>query len=300
MLDDYKETQVNVYNIMVNELKNNNISHAYLVDENFNSEAFNIVLAFVKSILCKEKYTSYGKCNNCNLCEKIDNNNYPELNIIEPDGNIIKKQQILDLQKNFSRSAIEGKKRIYIIKDADRMKAETANSMLKFLEEPDNSIVAILMTNNYNNVLPTIVSRCQVIKLNAGNSRIDNEEYETIALKFIESIENNWINALIDVKMLWFDKIPSKNRDAMLMVFDIMIDYYYDILKIKIGNNDIKYSNYYDSLKKISEMNKEKSILNKIKYLLEAKDSIKFNVNSNILVDSLIVNVGGKYESSWD
>ena len=99
------------------------------------------------------------------LCRKIDDDNYPEIKIVTPDGLLIKKQQILDLQLDFSRRAIEGSKRIYIIRDADKMRSETANSMLKFLEEPDNDVVAILMTNNFNNLLTTIISRCQVIRL---------------------------------------------------------------------------------------------------------------------------------------
>ena len=46
------------------------------------------------------------------------------------------------------------------------MRLEASNSMLKFLEEPEDGIIAILMTNNINNVLSTIISRCKVIKLN--------------------------------------------------------------------------------------------------------------------------------------
>ena len=108
----------------------------------------------------------------------------------------IKKQQIVDLQQEFSRSAVEGKKRIYIIKDCEKMRPEAANSMLKFLEEPEDNIVAILMTNNINNVLSTIISRCKVFKLsNVFNDVISvDEELENLAIDFVYSIENKWID----------------------------------------------------------------------------------------------------------
>ena len=51
MLNDYMEKQAIAYDIMINEIKNNRVSHAYLIDENDSSEAFNIVMAFVKELL---------------------------------------------------------------------------------------------------------------------------------------------------------------------------------------------------------------------------------------------------------
>ena len=92
----------NVYNLIVNEIKSGHISHAYLIDENGNVDAFNMVLSFIKEILCLNLCDSDKK----NICRRIDDNNYPELKIIEPDGMLIKKQQILDLQKEFSTKAL--------------------------------------------------------------------------------------------------------------------------------------------------------------------------------------------------
>lgn len=299
MLDDYRDKQSVAYNIFVNEIKNQTISHAYLIDENGYSESFDMVISFVKAILCDYRYTDNEKCGNCSLCKRIDDGNYPEIKIIEPDGMYIKKQQILDLQQEFSRSAIEGKKRIYIIKDADRMRAETANSMLKFLEEPDNNIVAILMTNNYNNILSTIISRCQVIKFNAVSLNNQNDQYVELAVNFIYNVESIGLKTIMDTKELWFNNIGAKDRDLMVRVFDIMIDLYYDILKLKNEINNIRYVDYSDKLKEIANYNSQNNILKKIEYLILCKDSIKLNVNSNLLIDSLVVNIGGSYEGSW-
>ena len=295
MLDDYKDKQSVAYNIMMNEINNNHISHAYLIDENNNNESFNIVKAFIKEILCSKLDDNDKKV----LCKRIDDGNYPEIKIIEPDGMLIKKKQILDLQQEFSRSAFEGSKRIYIIRDADKMRSETANSMLKFLEEPDNDIIAILMTNNYNNLLSTIISRCQVIRLNNDNVDVNDSELDLLVINFIKSFETIGIKAIMKEQELLFNTVPMKDRDKLVNFFDKMIDMYYDIMKINTGSKFIKFNNYLDKLTDIASKNTSDEILNKINYLVDAKDSVRNNVNVNLLVDSLIINLGGKHEGSW-
>ena len=290
MLNDYKDKQSLAYNLFVNDIDNNCVTHAYLIDENNYSDAYGMVLSFVKAILCDN-----NNCSDCTLCKRIDDGNYPELKIIEPDGMYIKKHQIIDLQQVFSRSSVEGSKRIYIIKDCEKMRPEAANSMLKFLEEPEEGIIAILMTNNINNVLSTIISRCKVVKLNnlldvADNS---NEELDDLAIKFVSNLEERGIDLIIDVKELWFSVIGAKDRDKMVLVFDKMIDIYYDMMKVKNGNNNIKCIKWIDEIKDMSVKNSLDDILNKINILVEYKDSIKFNVNSNLLMDSLIISIGG-------
>ena len=296
MLNDYKDKQSLAYNLFVNDINNNCVTHAYLIDENNYLDAYNMVLSFVKAILCDNKYLDNNNCLDFTLCKRIDDCNYPELKIIEPDGMYIKKQQIIDLQQVFSRSSVEGSKRIYIIKDCEKMRPEAANSMLKFLEEPESGIIAILMTNNINNVLSTIISRCKVVKLNNISDSVDdnsNEELDNLAIKFVSNLENRGIDLIIDVKDIWFSVIGAKDRDKMVLVFDKMIDIYYDMMKIKNGNNNIKCIKWIDEIKNISSMNSLEDILNKINILVEYKDSIKFNVNSNLLMDSLIISIGG-------
>ena len=263
MLIDYEE-QKNVYNIMFNEINNGHISHAYLIDENNNLQSFDIVLSFVKEILCLNLCDEERE----NICKRIDDGNYPEIKIIEPDGMLIKKQQILDLQLEFSRSAVEGSKKIYIIRNCEKMRPETANSMLKFLEEPEGDIVAFLMTNNINNILSTIVSRCQIIRL--GNNVVKNEatEFDEIVLNFIKKIETSGKRCIMETNDLIFNKISAKNREQLVNFFDKLIDMYYDIMKIIISggrNNSIL---YYDVLVEYANNNDEKKILSKIDCLV--------------------------------
>jgi len=300
MLNEYKDKQLLAYNLFIKDIENNCVTHAYLIDENNYSESFQMVLSFVKAILCDNKNFSDSKCNECSLCKRIDDGNYPELKIISADGMYIKKHQITELQQEFSRSAVEGKKRIYIIRDCEKMRPEAANSMLKFLEEPEDGIIAILMTNNINNVLSTIISRCKVVKFNRLKEDFvdNNEELENLAISFVSNLENKGINMIIDVKDMWFSVIGTKERDKMIMVFDIIIDIYYDIMKKISGSMNIKYAKWEDKINEIVDKNKIDSVLKKINLLLDYKDSIKFNVNSSLLIDSVIISIGGITDGS--
>ena len=130
----------------------------------------------------------------------------------------------MDLQSEFSKKSIEGSKKVYIIKSADKMNIQTANSILKFLEEPIDEIIAILVVDNINLMLPTIISRCQVIKLNKKPLSLDSidnfslhiffnlnmlyllklkkKELMESAVNFIHHIENNGIDTLIYTKKI--------------------------------------------------------------------------------------------------
>ena len=295
MLSDYKNEQELAYNLLVRDIENNCVTHAYLIDENNYVDSYKMVLSFVKAVLCENRYIDNSKCLDCLLCKRIDEGNYPELKIIEPDGMYIKKQQIIDLQQEFSRSCVEGKKRIYIIRECEKMRTEAANSMLKFLEEPDSDIVAILMTNNINNVLPTIISRCKIIKFNNISKSTDNvdNELDELAINFVYNLETRGIDTIIDLKDIWFSVVGAKDRDKMIVVFDRMIDIYYDVMKILIGNKDIKCGMWEDKIYQFANNNNIDGIIKKINILMEAKDSIKFNVNSNLLMDSVVINIGG-------
>ena len=297
MLSDFKDKQLLAYNLFEKDILNNCVTHAYLIDENNYSDSFDMILSFVKAILCENKYFENSKCNNCSLCKRIDDGNYSELKIITADGMYIKKQQITDYS---ILSKLLLKKRIYIIRDCEKMRPEAANSMLKFLEEPEDDIIAILMTNNINNVLSTIISRCKVIKLNNVSSQVvsKDEILENLAIDFISKLETKGIDTIINVKEFWFSIVGPKDRDKMIEVFDIMIDVYYDMMKMLNGNKNIKYSKFIDKISELVRLNNLNGILEKINILLEAKDSVKFNVNSNLLIDSIIISIGGMTDGS--
>ena len=165
MLDDFKLEQQIVYKTLINSVINNKTSHAYLIETNGYPKSLDLALAFSKYLLCPNSYSNNTNCKNCNQCLNIDKNEFIELKIIEPEGQWIKKSQLEELQEMFSKKSIIGNKKVYIINKADKLNVSSSNSLLKFLEEPEEGIIAILLAENISQLLPTIVSRCQILSL---------------------------------------------------------------------------------------------------------------------------------------
>ena len=316
MLDDFKDSQFIAYSLLSNAIRNNKLSHAYLIDANHYEEAFDFVLSFVKSIICGDNHND----SECILCQRIQNNNYPELKIIESDSSVIKKEQLLELQSDFSRSSIEGNYRIYIIKDCDKMNKQAANCLLKFLEEPVPGIIAILLTNNFNKILSTIISRCQIIRLNnivslKSNSTLENfalvccdnkndfllflndkskVELINFVISFLDYFEENGLDTLLYMKNLWYNKISTREDASLAML--LIIYFYYDLLKYKLNNNKYFFCDKIEFIDKCANMNSIDSILYKIGVINYGYEMINYNLNMNLLLDDIVIRLGDIHE----
>lgn len=106
-------------------------------------------------------------CDRCNSCHKIDEGIHPDVRVIAPDGQFIKIDQIRALQKDAGYKPFEGRKKVYILDQAEAMRTESANSLLKTLEEPTTDCILILITANAYALLPTVTSRCQLVRFAA-------------------------------------------------------------------------------------------------------------------------------------
>lgn len=316
MLEDYKDTQPIAYKILKNTIKKDEFSHAYLFETNSNINSTNLIKAFIKSILCPNHYTNMDKCSNCTQCDVIDSGNYPEIEIINPDGMWIKKQQLQNLQKNFNETSLIGNKRIYIINEAEKLGLSSANSILKFLEEPVDGVIAILIVKNMYNILETIRSRCQIIRIK--NMHNNNEKEETLdklkkiifynieisdevvnneieekinkSINFVNYYEKNHKTTLLYINKLLTDFI--KTKEEYINAFNIMILYYKDIINLKLNQKSSIFIKTED-INNIIENNTTRQLCKKINILLKAKENIKYNANINLLIDKLIIDLEG-------
>ncbi|MCU9534345.1 DNA polymerase III subunit delta' [Streptococcus sp. CSL10205-OR2] len=141
-------------------LKEQRLSHAYLFSGEFAS--FEMAIYVAKSLFCTNLSKDNQPCLICRSCQLIDEREFLDLKIIEPTGNTIKTETVRDFIHDFSFSGIEGKRQVFIIKEAEKMHLNAANSLLKFIENPQKDVYIILITSDANKILPTIRSRCQV------------------------------------------------------------------------------------------------------------------------------------------
>ena len=142
-------------------LKSDRMNHAYLFSGDFAS--FDFALYLAKSRFC-ENLQDGLPCGKCRECQLIAENEFSDVKIVKPSGQVIKTDTIRELMRDFSRSGFEGKSQVFIIQDCEKMHVNAANSLLKFIEEPQSSSYMILLTSDENKVLPTIKSRTQIFR----------------------------------------------------------------------------------------------------------------------------------------
>ena len=166
-----KNYQPVIYQTFLNSLQKDQLSHAYLISGNNGAPLLDVATFFAKSILCDDP--SPLACNSCITCLRIDDGNYPDFFVFDGSKATIKKEAITTIESAFEKKAFENKGiRVYILHLIENMTIEAINSILKFLEEPGQKVYAFLTTNNENTILPTIISRCQVLRLKLIDKQI--------------------------------------------------------------------------------------------------------------------------------
>jgi DNA polymerase III subunit delta' len=104
-------------------------------------------------------------CDGCAACHKIDSGHHPDLIWLAPDGQFIKIEQIRSLQGRLRFRPFEGKNRVIVIQDAQQLREEAGNALLKILEEPPRNNIILLLALEPQMLLPTLVSRCCQVRL---------------------------------------------------------------------------------------------------------------------------------------
>lgn len=270
---------------------------AYLLVSDDENELSLQSILFAKVLACPKTFCF--NCKKCNICSRIDTNSYSELEIIEPTNGIIKKESIIKLREKFQTSPIEGKKQVYIIKNVELLNQAAANSLLKFLEEPDSDVVAIFTSTNLNKVISTIISRCQTIKLNSKIektnlsyvSKVTNlDEYNIFkVLDFFSDIENNNKEAIIYFK----DKVLEtfNNKELLKSLLMVLLLIYKDCLNYKIFK-EMQFFNNETGIKNVSEKNSVEILIKKINFILENLNKIEYNVNITLFTLNVILGIG--------
>ena len=145
----------------VHILEQGQLNHAYLFSGNFGS--LEMALFLSKSLFCSEK-TGIFPCEKCRNCKLIEQEEFPDVTMIKPQNQVIRTERIRELVSQFSQSGIENQCQVFIIEQAEKMHVNAANSLLKVIEEPQSEIYIFFLTNDEDQVLPTIRSRTQIFQ----------------------------------------------------------------------------------------------------------------------------------------
>lgn len=279
MLDLYKDKQSLFVEEINNSIKNNKITHAYLIETNDYPESDKLILEFIKELFkMYMDQEEFSKIDNL-----IDNNVFSDFLVIEPDGSWIKKDQILEVKEKFSTTSVENRPRIYLIKEADKLNKYAANSLLKFLEEPDGNIIAILVSSNRYRVLETLRSRCQLYTLVNTNRQIEIENIDLVT-DVIETLEKKNNEAIAYLPTVLDNDL--RNREFWIELFNNMVDIYENSIR---KYEKLNYKDYGQVLDLIISNNTLQDIINKISILFTTINNLEYNLNINMMLDKFII-----------
>lgn len=152
------------------------VSHAYLFVGPPGVGRFDAAVAFAQLLNCERPHAQVGDaCGECRACRLIGAGQYPDVRtvdvarglLLDPQDTtrtVIGIDQVRALRRDVAFGPLEGRAKVYIFAGADRMQPEAANSLLKILEEPPPQVVIILIAESTVPMLPTVVSRCQLVR----------------------------------------------------------------------------------------------------------------------------------------
>ena len=313
--DILKQQQPILYQILLQSFQNQKIPHAFLlVGKNASLPAHFIA----KSLICEDDILA---CDQCNECRRIDEHNYGDFIYYNGQDETIKKPQIEYIQDQFSKSALEGKVKIYLMENIENSTSEAMNSLLKMLEEPTAGIYAIFTCQNLNRVLPTIQSRCQVIQLLPSSQKmlreelkkedisqddvnilaelftsydeckeyIESESFEKLkeeVYHFIDDLYFHRDNLIINVQTHLLKEFSDKKNIQFFL--NMLVLALRDLFHVKHSMN-LTYPSFKSLYDRIN--GQEENIIQKIDLILNTEYLLSTNANVMLLMDSMMYRI---------
>jgi len=282
-----------------------------------------VALQFAKAINClgKEAETE-DACDHCVSCKKIDHGFHPDLLLIEPEGQNIRVDQVRRLQRDLAYRPYEGRRRICILTAADRMAPNMSNILLKTLEEPPLHTVIVLLANNSRWILPTILSRCQLVRFNplpsalvskwlSEEKGLDEEEAHLLAslsegspgkaqeiqeeIRQIrrEKLLKEWIGSKsLSPETIggWVGSLPSE-RENLLLILEVAKTLLRDLVFLKILKREagLIHTDLLPLMKSIATNWSLSSLFNRMEILNRTALAVKANANTGLALEAMML-----------
>lgn len=272
------------------ELKKTSHSYIFWGTEGIGKKL--IAREFAKKILCLDEYSNNCKCKSC---IEFDSNNNPDFSVIEPEEGLVKIDQIREMQRKIVEKPIISNKKVYIINDADTMKTEAQNCLLKTLEEPPEYVTIILICSNENNLLSTIKSRCtrmyfepieteeikKYLKENYPQENINENIIDlaqgsiakAIKLKENQNLYENLEKILIElskkdlIDIIQMSEEIYKSKEEINSILEYM-----NVLALKLSKKNINYIKCIETIE-------------------ETKKRLKANSNYDMCIDNMLFSI---------
>ena len=308
-----------------NALSTGKISHAYIINGEKSSGKEFIAKVFAMALQCEEG--SMEPCQECRSCKQALSGNHPDIiRVVHEKPNSVSVDDIrTQVNNDVAVKPYSSPYKVYIISEAEKMTVQAQNAILKTLEEPPAYAVILLLTDNVNSLLPTILSRCVVLNMkpvpdalvkeylcsqlqvpdykaevcaafargNVGKAKMlaTSEDFENIKaealalLKYIQDMDLNEIVAA--VKKITEYKLEIQDY------LDICAIWYRDALLFKATRdmNHLIFREEIQALRRTAQRSSYEGIENIIKALDTAKRRLDANVNFELVMELLMLTI---------
>lgn len=302
-------------------VKEKQLSHSYIFEGSYGIGKNTFALELAKLILCEEKEGD-KPCNNCKSCSMIDANTHPDVILIDKDTKVTKVETIREkIIREMDIKPYHSEYKIIIVKSADSINIQGQNAMLKTIEEPHSYGIIILVCENLASLLPTIKSRCIVVRFNPINKEQMTQYLQSrgiygVQQEVYEKLSNGSIGVIRDIlgdeNYLELRKqsvhyLEQLGRAQMMELYDIVKEitdqkeeiesilnfwllWYRDIAVIKAANSDdLYYKDYQHQLLDMSSKLTYNKVSQNIECIKHAILDINQNVYSTFVIENLLL-----------
>jgi DNA polymerase-3 subunit delta' len=306
--------------ILKQALAQNRVGHSYLFSGIDAAGKKTLALEFAKVINCEKADEIHDSCGECSACLKISRNNHPDIFFIEAEGQFIRINAIREIQEQMTFKPMEGRRRVFVIDNADKMNDQAANALLKTLEEPSPANILILVTAKPYTLPSTIISRCRHMRFNplsintvakfliermnmekenalllaglSGGSigqalelnKDDVIAYRTETLKLLANTKKNE-----PLSLLAFASFFGQDKRGIKQGFNILITCFRDALVYKETKNDQMLINQDNSslIASLASRLSGEQILQNIALMEKSGETIEQNVNKSLTLETM-------------
>jgi DNA polymerase-3 subunit delta' len=203
------------------------LNHAYLLT---GAEADTQAILLVQALNCTALSAEGQPCGSCHFCRNTASGVFSDFHYIKPEKNTISIAVMRDLQNKAALTAYEGGNKVFIIAEAEAMTDAAANSLLKTLEEPPADTFFILISQNPDKLLPTILSRCQLITFGERTSGSLDEQiiaaYAVSAEEFLKRLPEEKLWRVVSA-----GKEFEKDRERLVNYFALLVRLFHKYLR---------------------------------------------------------------------
>ncbi len=312
-----------IVELLRRSLRSGKTAHAYIFEGPPGCGRRKTAMSLIQALFCPAG--DDDACGVCASCRKVATANHPDIHIVEPlpDKRDISITQLRDLQRDLAMRPYEAPRSACIIEPADRMNSSSANSFLKTLEEPPGNAIIILVSENAEMLLPTIRSRCQLLRfaplspdqvrlllerngMSAENAALlapmaDGSMRRALELDN-DSLSRRREQLLRHLSAFALDRVAtvfdaseelSGSRDETLESIDMLLSFTRDMLHLAAGCGDIINTAIRPELEALAARLNLGGTMRFADDVIETRRAVQRNANAKLALDNLFLKIAG-------